>query len=138
VEVDAVKEPELVKPKRKARGEGGGLFSQENVVEVGAETVPVYKGKPFSPREVRQAAASGDTARLAGYLKKKPKWANKQDKNRWGPLHLAVRSGSLGTVELLLNGECDKMLETADGRTALDIAIENFGWDHPIVDLLED
>jgi hypothetical protein len=133
-----VKEP--VKPNRAARameggglgGGGSGLFSDANVVDVNVAQVPVYKGKPFSPRDFREAASKGDTVRLAGYLKKKPEWINKQDKNMWGPLHLAVRSGSVETVKLLLNAYCDDRLETVDGRTALDMAIENFGHANPV------
>jgi hypothetical protein len=132
-----VKEP--VKPDRAARatGGGGGLFSQENVADVDPDTVPLYKGKPFSPKNVREAAAKGDTVRLAGYLRKKPEWVNKQDKNMWASLHLAVRAGSLDAVKVLLDAGCDDQLETVDGRTALDMAIEMFGRDHPIVKVLE-
>jgi hypothetical protein len=96
----------------------------------------MYKGKPFGPRDVREAAAKGDAVRLAGYLKKKPEWVDKQDKNMWGPLHLAARSGSLGAVEVLLGADCDARLETVDGRTALDLVIESYGYDHPIVKVL--
>jgi hypothetical protein len=136
---EVVKEP--VKPKRATEGGGmggGGLFSQANAIEVDPETVPVYKGKPFAPRHVREAASKGDTSRLAAYLRKKPDWVNKQDKNLWAPLHLAVRSGSLKTVEMLLDADCDDQLVTFDGRTALDMAIESFGQDHPIVKVLEE
>jgi len=117
-------------------GDLGGLFSEVYVAEEGAEAVPVYNGRPFAPSDIRSAAAEGDIESLAGMLKIKPEWVDNRDKNDWTALHLAVRTGSVDLVEVLLDagGNCD--LATRNGRDVFDVAVDSLRDDHPILEQL--
>lgn len=132
-------EPVKPKPAQATGGGGlGGIFSEEYVAAQGAETVPLYKGKPFSPRDVRIAADEGDIETLTGYLEAKPEWINKHDKNKWTVLHFGVRTGSVELVQLLLDAGAQVDILAGDDRDPLEVAWDKFGDGHPVVDLLED
>ena len=99
--------------------------------------VPVFNGKPFSPRDVRKAAATGDAALLEGYLSAMPEWVDKADKNGWTSLHLAARAGFSDVVRLLLNFNCNVDAQTSSGDTALGITVQRLGSEHPVAKLLQ-
>ena len=83
------------------------------------DQVPLYEGKPFSPREVRRAAAKGELRVITEYLKIRPDWASKADGNGWSAWHLAARSGHVHVIKLLLDLNPEGASQTTrDGRTA--------------------
>jgi hypothetical protein len=48
------------------------------------------------------------------------------------PLHLAAQFSSKGSGGVLLGLPTAMLTETDDGRTALDLVIRSYGYDHPI------
>ena len=97
---------------------------------------PEFKGKPFAPRDIRRAAASGENDALQDYLEQRPHWVNKLDKNNWGAIHLAVRAGHSELVEILVNANADVNGRTVQGLTPLGMALERLGEEHPVTNLL--
>ena len=94
---------------------------------------PIYQGKHFSPRDIRNAANMGDYDLMEAYLTIKPEWVDKADKNGWTVLHLSARKGDVRAVEFLRKIGADFTLQTESGRTANDIALTYFDEGHPIV-----
>ena len=128
-------------------------FETENVQE--DETIEAFKppqldregvaAKMVSPRDFRLAAASNDYETLQRYLEMAPQHINRQDKHGWTALHMAVHGQHERIVTLLLDQTHDKK-DMADlnidpfvesyeeKRTALDLALEQFGVEHPITE----
>ena len=105
--------------------------------------------KMVSPRDFRLAAASGDYDTLERYLEMAPQHINRQDKYGWTALHMAVHAKQERIVLLLLDQyykeedmaelNIDPLVESfEEERTALDLALEQFGLDHPITDAFLD
>jgi len=116
-------------------GDAFGMFNDENRVEL-TDNIPVYKGRPFSTKDLRKAAATGDVETLAAYLGIKPGWVDLADKNGWTGLHLAARGGHEDAVAALLKAGADPSLKTGTGQTALAIAKDRLGDSHPMAKLL--
>ncbi len=102
-----------------------------------------------SPRHFRLAAAGNDYNSLQRYLELAPEHINRQDKHGWTALHMAVHAKNERVVLLLLDqydgGEAmsdlniDPFVESyEEKRTAMDLALEMFGLDHPITDAFFD
>lgn len=71
------------------------------------------------------AAATGDTAQLAHFLKEKPVLLNKQDEEGKSPLMYAVTNNQLAGVELLLRFKAKVNHTDNSGQTALHLASVN-------------
>jgi len=105
--------------------------------------------KMVSPREFRLAAAADDYDAMERYLKLAPEHINRQDKHGWTALHMAVHAKHEHIVLLLL-GQYDDKDDTSElnidpfvasyeeKRTALDLALEIFGLEHPITEAFFD
>ena len=105
--------------------------------------------KMVSPREFRLAAAADDYDAVERYLKLAPEHINRQDKHGWTALHMAVHAKHERVVVLLLeqHDEDDDTSELnidpfvasyEEKRTALDLALELFGLEHPIAEAFFD
>jgi len=102
-----------------------------------------------SPRDFRLAAAGNDYGSLQRYLKLAPEHINRQDKHGWTALHMAVHAKHERIVILLLD-QYDEGEDMSDlnidpfvasyeeKRTAMDLALEMFGLEHPITDAFFD
>ncbi len=101
--------------------------------------------KMVSPRDFRLAAASNDYETLQRYLEMAPQHINRQDKHGWTALHMAVHGHYERIVTLLLDQAhgtndmadlaIDPFVESyEEKRTALDLALEQFGLEHPITE----
>ena len=128
-------------------------FESENKQE--DETIEAFKppqldregvaAKMVSPRDFRLAAASNDYETLQRYLDMAPQHINRQDKHGWTALHMAVHGQHERIVTLLLDQthdqkdmadlNIDPFVESyEEKRTALDLALEQFGVEHPITE----
>ncbi|GAX22283.1 hypothetical protein FisN_22Hh073 [Fistulifera solaris] len=114
------------------------VFAEEAAIDEIDPNIPFYNGRPFSGKEIRKAAASGDLRALSAMLEMKPEFIDAQDSNGWSALHLAARSGHEEVVLYLLEHGCNAALETSNGRSALDIVYGKHGADHPVAKLLEE
>lgn len=114
---------------------GGFKLATEQVVADGKP--PRFNRKFFTPRDIRNAANTGDFYLLEGYLTVKPEWANKADQNGWAAVHLATRRGDLQAITFLRSIGADFSVQTVDGRTARDIAVLLYEEGHPVVDAVE-
>lgn len=94
--------------------------------------------KRFSPRDLRLAAANGDYDSVLEYIEMKPEYIDRVDKNGWGPIHNAVRSGDMSMIKLLVDNGCNVGIATNEGSSALAMAIERFGEEHAISRLLKE
>mmetsp|Transcript_31574 Transcript_31574/g.65674 ORF Transcript_31574/g.65674 Transcript_31574/m.65674 type:complete len:604 (+) Transcript_31574:38-1849(+) len=85
------------------------------------------------------AAALGDIEVLITLAQDDPKALEKQDENGWTPLHEAVRSGSVETIEYLVKYGLDINQRThgGSGGTPLWWAKILFGLDHDVVKYLQ-
>jgi len=106
-------------------------------VSTGARTAKL----DFTAWEVRDAAQRGDYDQLVQYIMDQEEPAvvsllDEGDVNGWNALHLATRAGRADIVELLLEAGANAHQETNSGRTALDLAMAEFGDDHPLTELL--
>lgn len=101
--------------------------------------------KMVSPRDFRLAAASNDLETLERYLEMAPEHINRQDKHGWTALHMAVHGNHERIVALLLSQTHDRkdmadlnidpfVKSYEEKRTALDLALEQFGLEHPITE----
>ncbi|GAX11400.1 hypothetical protein FisN_22Lh073 [Fistulifera solaris] len=114
------------------------VFAEEAAIDEIDPNIPFYNGRPFSGKEIRKAAAGGDLRALSAMVEMKPEFIDAQDSNGWSALHLAARSGHEDIVLYLLDHGCNAVVETSNGRTALDIAYGKHGADHPVSKLLEE
>jgi ankyrin repeat protein len=93
----------------------------------------------FTSADVRIAAARSENNLLAQYISASPEMIDASDRGGWRPIHEAVRAGNLIGVQILVAAGCDltsRTGRTANGGTALWWAIQRFGEDHTIVQLL--
>ena len=88
--------------------------------------------------EAHRLAVHGNYGMLLKALEAEPELVNAKDKNKWTPLHEAVRGSSQAIIELLVEKGADINAEASGGLTPLDLATEFKGKDHPIVSLLRD
>ena len=117
---------------------------QEDVHEASNDVPPTEEEEvrlEFDSWEVRRAAQEGNREQLAGYVAAAStshhnhRLLYEPDENGWNALHLAVRAGHGDIIELLLlrsnDVVADALLraETNSGRTALDLAVLEFGPD---------
>ena len=71
---------------------------------------------------LHEAAAVGDLEALKQGIAKDPSSVNAPDENLWTPLHEAARSGSLETVEFLVEHGANLGDTVLTGASALNIA----------------
>jgi ankyrin repeat protein len=108
--------------------------------------------KYISPKDFRVAAGTDDYETLERYLEIAPEHINRQDKHGWTALHLAVSAKHSRIVRLLLDqydrSYADKDLSHLNidpnvasyeqEKTALDLALEYYGMNHPLTDAFFD
>lgn len=82
------------------------------------------------------AVQGGDTKTLLAILTDNEKLVHAKDENGWTPLHEAARAGSIEAVRLLVDKGADVNVKTEYGQSALLLATQEYGLDHPMVDLL--
>lgn len=70
------------------------------------------------------AVNQGDMSAVVQYLKAKPQLAKAQDARGQTALHMAAERDMAETTLLLLNMGSDPSIKNADGKTALDVALE--------------
>lgn len=89
--------------------------------------------------QLHKFAQDGDVAGLAKVVNKLGHLVDAKDSNGWTPLHEGARGGYEQVVKVLVDKGADinKTTGGIDGKSALYIAIEENGEDHPIVDFLE-
>jgi ankyrin repeat protein len=90
----------------------------------------------FSPRDLRVAASNGDLALVNSYILSKPEYLDRKDKSGWSALHMAVKGGHVPVVVYLLEAGAEFNAATNDNKLALSIAVERWGDDHAIPNLL--
>jgi hypothetical protein len=90
----------------------------------------------FSPKDVRFAAGQGDHKQLLMYLDAKPEYIDRTDKKGWTALHLAIKHGQTTSVQFLLKYKADMNVMTSDGLAPLAMALERFGENHRISQML--
>lgn len=84
------------------------------------------------------AAQIGNVDLLEQWLKQDPQSANARDANGWTPMHEAARGGHVETIKLLVKHGADVNAKTfGDGGTALYLAKQAHGAEHPVIDFLE-
>ena len=99
---------------------------------------PMVGGRLFTEHEVRLVAQQGNLQMLKEMGVVKREWLEAQDENGWASIHQAARAGHAEIVAYLLEQNCDPNLLTRSGRTAMDIAIDLHGENHPVVTMLMD
>jgi len=89
--------------------------------------------------QAHKFAQEGNTAGLTKVVSKLGHLVNKEDSNGWTPLHEGARGGFEDIVKVLVDKGADinKTTGGQNGKSALYIAIEENGDDHPIVEFLE-
>lgn len=90
----------------------------------------------FTLEDVRWAAATGDVQALDKFLSIRPDFANIPDENRWTPLHLAVRHGSVDAIRVMLSHGADPHLRTNSEHNAAELAMDYHGKDSLILTVL--
>jgi prolyl 4-hydroxylase len=92
----------------------------------------------FNAPELHHAAATGDTDRLREIAARNPIALHAKDANGWQPIHEAVRSGYLDTVEALvkLGADIDARTGKGDGSSPLNIALSYLDKDHEVTQFL--
>ncbi|KAL7543593.1 hypothetical protein ACHAXR_012887 [Thalassiosira sp. AJA248-18] len=93
----------------------------------------------FLPSDVRFAAGRLKNDLLAHYISTSPEMVDASDRSGWRPIHEAARAGNLAGVELLVSAGSDltsRTGRTGKGGTALWWAVQRFGEDHSVVQLL--
>ena len=124
-------------PPPKGVASAGGSAGQEGSGSTPDESDEApFRGKPFAPRDVRRAAASGDVHSLKDYIEQRPSWMNRKDKNDWAALHLAIKGGHQESVEALVAAGAEVNGRTSQGQTPLAVAVERTGDQSPISVLL--
>jgi hypothetical protein len=90
----------------------------------------------FSPKDLRAAAGEGNQKQLITYLMAKPEYIDRKDRNGWTALHMAVKYGQTTSVQFLVKYKADVNALTNDGVAPLDMAVERFGENHRISQML--
>ncbi len=87
------------------------------------------------------AAATGDINSIINITNEEKHLVTKKDFNGWAPIHEASRGGHVEIVKHLINNGADVNeitgLEGGDGKSALYLAIEEHGEEHPLVHFLQ-
>ena len=98
----------------------------------------------FSASDIRRAAHYGDIENLKRYITEMPQFVNEMDHNGWFPHHEAAQGGQAEALKLILSVDAfDKQtlnMRTMrdEGPSALWLAKNAHGEDHPVVKILED
>ena len=91
--------------------------------------------------EAHTAASAGDVESLLSLIDKKKDIVHKKDANGWTPLHEGARAGHVEIVKTLVEKGADMNVLTGhdegEGESALYLAIQEHGDDHPLVEFLE-
>ena len=84
-------------------------------------------------------ARTGDTDKLGLLLEKQGDLVQAKDQNGWMPLHEGVRAGHVDVVELLVKkgSNVNERTNHGIGGTALWLALEEHGEDHPMTQFLQ-
>ena len=126
--------------------EEGGDDNDEEGEEEEEEEEDEYEDTTFETGSVvlHHAAAAGDVAVIRKELSsldttEAKNRVNTGDANDWKPIHEAARAGQVKAAELLLKHGADKDARTnfGVGGTALWLARDNLGDDHPMTKFLE-
>jgi len=108
--------------------------------KAGAKAEQMSKQPPaktrFTPKDVRVAAANGNIELIKQYLEWKPEYKDRRDKKGWNPLHFAVSRGHEKVVDLLLRAGVDAESVTNDGVPVIDMAVDKWGADHVVTQLV--
>ena len=124
------------------------LLEKENVLEkaraeaseaVKLATQIAMDSPEFHPADVRVAAGNKKNDLLAHYISSAPEMVDASDRRGWSPIHEAARAGNLAGIQLLVDAGCDLTSRTGrkgDGGTALWWAVQRYGEDHDVVQLL--
>ena len=94
----------------------------------------------FDDSNVRAEAFHGNVRLLATLLDRAPQFLDAADENGWRPIHEAVRNDQFAAVNLLIARGADLNARTGremDGSSPLDMAIEYWGVDSELYQLLE-
>ena len=132
------------------RGQGGHENHQDELPSyIKPGTVEETKWRtqhPFGDEEftgqteAHSAAREGDVDYILDIIGRKKDMVHTKDANGWAPIHEATRSGHLAIVRTLVEkGGVDVNMLTGlidEGESALHMAIETHGEDHPLVDYL--
>lgn len=91
--------------------------------------------------EAHSAASKGDLKGIVNVIDMNKDYLDKKDANGWTPIHEAARGGHLEVVKELVHKGADVNVVTghddARGKSALYLAVEKHGNDHPLVKFLE-
>jgi prolyl 4-hydroxylase len=87
--------------------------------------------------EAHHAAASGDIERLEAVLGAHAEAVNQQDTNGWAPIHEAARGGFTEVAKYLIERGADVNAKVKGGGTALHLARQHLGAEHPVVHFLQ-
>ena len=123
-------------PPRGVAGFGGSTTQEDSGSAAREPEEAPFRGKPFAPRDIRRAAASGDVPSLKDYIEQRPTWVDRKDKNEWGALHLAIKGAHQEAVETLLAAGAEVNGRTSQGQTPLGLAVDRTGDQSPISNLL--
>eukprot|EP00986_Skeletonema_menzelii_P006083 scaffold2304_cov147-Skeletonema_menzelii.AAC.5 len=145
-------EEEATEARKKAEEEAAAeaiIREQERLVDLrkkiqiearkAAQAAEQVESDGFRASDLRFAASKGENNLLAYYMSEMPDWIDASDVGGWRPLHEAARAGNLVGVELLVAAGCDISSRTGrsgNGGTALWWAIQRFGENHDVVELL--
>ncbi|KAL7550513.1 hypothetical protein ACHAWF_013732, partial [Thalassiosira exigua] len=85
---------------------------------------------------VAHAAATGDVDTIADFAKKDKDLLRRKDNNGWQPIHEAARGGHVDVVRMLVEHGADvnERANFGEGSSVLELAMENHGEGHPLVD----
>lgn len=115
-----------------AEAEDGAKQAMEASKQVG-------ENREFIPSDVRFAAGRSKNDMLAYYIRTSPDMVDASDRSGWAPIHEAARAGNSVGVQLLVSAGADlttRTGRTGNGGTPLWWAIQRFGQDHSVVQLL--
>jgi len=117
----------------KATAEAGAKEAMDLATQIAADNLD------FLPSDVRSAAGRLKNDLLAHYISASPEMVDASDRGGWRPIHEAARAGNLFGIQLLISAGCDltsRTGRTGKGGTALWWAIQRYGEDHSVVQLL--
>lgn len=100
------------------------------------EADSLLQGRSFTINEMRSIARDSNIPLLKEMFAVKPEWVDEGDENGWTMLHEASRLGRVDIATTLLDAGAKVELETGAGLTALQLAYDSLGADHPVTTLL--